>query len=180
MLCSFLLYNAVNQLYVYIHLFPLGPPSHTLRPNSLGHHRTPSWAPCALQQVTTCYLFYTWSCACMLSRWSCVPPFVTLWIVAHQVSLSLGFPRQEYWSGLPCPPPGDLPNSGIELMFLRSPAFAGQFFTTSATWEAWCIYVTPDLPARLVLPFAPCVHMSFFYISLSVPILKTGLSVPFF
>ena len=54
MLCSFLLYNTMNQLYVYVHLFPLGPPSHTLRPNSLGDHRTPSWAPCALQQVTTC------------------------------------------------------------------------------------------------------------------------------
>ena len=38
----------------------------------------------------------------------------TLWTVAHQAPLSLGFSRQEYWSGLPCPPPGDLPSSGIE------------------------------------------------------------------
>ena len=44
---------------------------------------------------------------------------MTPWIIAHQVPLSVGFSRQEYWSGLPCPPPGDLPNPGIKL---RSPA----------------------------------------------------------
>ena len=43
-----------------------------------------------------------------------VPLFATLWAVAHQAPLSTGFPRQEYWSGLPFPPPGDLPNSGIK------------------------------------------------------------------
>ena len=47
-----------------------------------------------------------------------------------------GFPSQEYWSGLPCPPPWDLPNPGIEPVSLMSPALAGGFFTTSATWEA--------------------------------------------
>ena len=46
------------------------------------------------------------------------------------------FSRQEYWGGLPCPPPGDLPDPGIELMSLMSPALAGGFFTTNATWEA--------------------------------------------
>ena len=50
--------------------------------------------------------------------------------------LFVGFSRQEYWSGLPCPPPGDLPNPGIEPMSLRSPVLAGGFFTTSTTWEA--------------------------------------------
>ena len=55
----------------------------------------------------------------MLSR---VPFFVTPWIVAHQASLSLGFPGQEYWSGLLFPPPGDLPDSGIGLVSLVSPA----------------------------------------------------------
>ena len=60
----------------------------------------------------------------------------TLWTVAHQASLSMGFSRQEYWSGLPCPPPGDLPDPGIELAFLMFPALAGRFFTTSTTWEA--------------------------------------------
>ena len=47
-----------------------------------------------------------------------------------------GFSRQEYWSGLPCPAPGGLPNLGIELTSLTSHALAGGFFTTSATWEA--------------------------------------------
>ena len=50
--------------------------------------------------------------------------------------LSMGFSRQEYWSGLPCPPPGDLPDPEIEPVSLMSPALAGGFFTTSATWEA--------------------------------------------
>ena len=53
--------------------------------------------------------------------------FVTPWTVAHQDSLSMGFPRQEYWSGLPFLSPGDLPDLGIEHM---SPALAGGFFTT--------------------------------------------------
>ena len=48
----------------------------------------------------------------------------------------MGFPRQGYWSGLPCPPPGDLPQAGIEPVPLTSPALAGGFFTLSATWEA--------------------------------------------
>ena len=48
----------------------------------------------------------------------------------------MGFYREEYWSGLPCPPPGDLPDPGIKPMSLKSPALAGRFFTISATWEA--------------------------------------------
>ena len=51
-------------------------------------------------------------------------------------SLSMRFSRQEYWSGLPCPPPGDLPDPGIKPTSLKSPALADGFFTTSATWEA--------------------------------------------
>ena len=62
--------------------------------------------------------------------------FVTPWIVAHQTPLSMGFSRQEYWSGLPCPPPEDLPDLGIEPVSLMSLALAGRFFTTSTTWEA--------------------------------------------
>ena len=55
--------------------------------------------------------------------------------VAWQAPLSMGFPRQEYWSGLPFPPTGDLPNPGIEPVSLMSPELAGRFFTTSTTWE---------------------------------------------
>ena len=49
--------------------------------------------------------------------------------------LSMGFSRQEYWSGLPFPAPGDLPDPGTQLFFLMSPKLAGGFFTTRATWE---------------------------------------------
>ena len=72
----------------------------------------------------------------MLSRCSHVWLFVTPWTVAHQAPLSMGFSRQEYWSGLPCPPAGDLPDSGIEPATLKSPTLAGGFFTTSTIWEA--------------------------------------------
>ena len=51
-------------------------------------------------------------------------------------SLSMGFSRQEYWTGLPCPPPGDLPNLGTEPVSLMSPAWGGGFFPTSTTWKA--------------------------------------------
>ena len=77
-------------------------------------------------------LKYIYACLCAWSL-SCVPLFATLWIVAHQASLSVGFSRQEYWkhwSGLPCPTPGDLPDSGIEPKCPVSPALAGTFFTT--------------------------------------------------
>ena len=70
------------------------------------------------------------ACAQLLSH---IRLFVTLWIVVHQAPLSMEFPRQEYWSGLPFTSPGDLPNSGIEPMSLTSPALAGRFFTTSST-----------------------------------------------
>ena len=53
---------------------------------------------------------------------------VTPWIVTHQAPLSMGFPRQEYWSGLPFPSPEDLSDSGIAFASLTSPALAGRFF----------------------------------------------------
>ena len=56
----------------------------------------------------------------------------TLGTIAHQAPLSMAFSRQEYWSGWPCPPPGDLPNPGTEPVYLTSPALAGVFLTTSA------------------------------------------------
>ena len=57
-------------------------------------------------------------------------------LVAPQAPLSMGFPRQEYWSGLPCAPPGDLPNPGIKPTSLMFPELATGFITMSATWEA--------------------------------------------
>ena len=70
--------------------------------------------------------------------------FAALRTVAHQAPLSMGFSRQEYWSGLPCPPPGDLPDPGIEPASLMSPALADGFFTTSAPWEDDPYYIKTD------------------------------------
>ena len=72
----------------------------------------------------------------VLIHFSCLRLFVNPWIVACQAPLSMGFPRQEYWSGLAFPPPGDLPDSGIETVSLLSPSLARGFSTASATWEA--------------------------------------------
>ena len=85
---------------------------------------------------------------CMLSHfsrvWLCDPMDCSL----LQAPLSMGFSRQEYWSGLPCPPPGDHPDSGIEPRSLISPARAGGFFTTSTTRQApWTFWAIPK-PSR--------------------------------
>ena len=71
----------------------------------------------------------------MLSHFSHVRLFETLWTVACQAPLSMGFFRQEHWSEELVPSLGDLPDSEIEPASLASPALAGRFFTTSATWE---------------------------------------------
>ena len=72
----------------------------------------------------------------MLSRTLLVQLLATPWTIAHQAPQSMGFPWQEYWSGLPFPTPGDLPDLGIEPASLMSPALAGRFFTTNTTCEA--------------------------------------------
>ena len=61
--------------------------------------------------------------------------FATPWAVTCQAPLSMGFSRQEYWSGLPFPSPRDLPDPEMEPKSLMSPALAGRFFITSAIWE---------------------------------------------
>ena len=63
------------------------------------------------------------------------PTLCDPWSVAHQAPLSMGFSRQEYWSGLPFPSPGDLPNPGTEPTALASLAMVGRFFTIGATRE---------------------------------------------
>ena len=73
------------------------------------------------------YLIYTFSHVWL---------FETPWTVASQAPLSMGFPRQEYWSMLPFPSPENLLNPRIKLVSLASPTLAGRFFTTRATWEA--------------------------------------------
>ena len=73
---------------------------------------------------------------CVISPFGHVQLFATSYTVAHQAPLSMGFSRQEYWSGLLCPPPGDLPNPRIEPVSLMSPVLTSGFFTTSATRKA--------------------------------------------
>ena len=60
---------------------------------------------------------------------------MALWTVAHPAPMSMGFSRQEHWSVLPCRSQGDLPDPGIKLASLMSPALAGEFFTTGSTWK---------------------------------------------
>ena len=78
--------------------------------------------------------------ACMLSHFSRVQLFATLWTVACQALLSIGLSKQQYWNGLPFPPAGDLTDPGTEPKSLMSPALACRFFITSATWEALCFF----------------------------------------
>ena len=69
----------------------------------------------------------------MQVKWlSRVRLLATPWTAAYQAPPSMGFSREESWSGMPCPPPGDLPNPGIKPVSLVSPALAGRFFTTTA------------------------------------------------
>ena len=107
--------------------------------------------------------------ACVLSRFSGVWLFVTPLAVARQAPLSTGFPRQEYWSGLPYPPPGDLPGPGIEPV---SPVLAGTFFTAEPPGKlGWPVgqnpkcstliqktrssALAPPLPSHWLLPSHP-------------------------
>ena len=77
------------------------------------------------------YELEKWQCKSLSSVQLCATP----WTVALQAPLSMGFSRQEYWSGWPCPPPEDLPDPGMEPVSLMSPSLAERFFTTRAIWE---------------------------------------------
>ena len=74
--------------------------------------------------------------ACLLSHFSQVPFSVTLWTTACQAPLAIGFSRQEYWSGLSCPLPEDLPKTATEIQSFISSALVGGFFTTSIQGNA--------------------------------------------
>ena len=82
--------------------------------------------------IVTCVCVCVCVCARVCTRaLSHVRLFVTLWTIAHQAPLSMGFPRQEYWSRLPFPSPGDLPDPGIKPVSPVSATLAGRFFTTA-------------------------------------------------
>ena len=74
---------------------------------------------------------------------SCVRVFATPWTVAHQVPLSMGFSRQEYWSKFPIPTQRDLPNPGIKPASPASPALAVRFFTTAPLGKPKCDFPDP-------------------------------------
>ena len=96
--------------------------------------------------------------------------FVTLWTTAHQAPLSRGLARQEHWSGLLGPPPGDLPNLWIEPTSLVSPALAGMFFTTRApnNWSFWNVVLEKILESLLdgkeIQPVHPKGNQSWIFI----------------
>ena len=91
---------------------------HTVKDNvTLSYQSTPS---------PECLLRHT--CVCIVQPLSRVQLFATPWTLACQAPLSMGFPKEEYWSGLPLPPPGDPPSPGMEPL---SPALAGRFSTLS-------------------------------------------------
>ena len=94
---------------------------------------------CVCTHIQTYMRVYICMLACMLSRFSCVQFCATLWIVAHQAPLSMGFSRQEYWSGLPCPPPGDLPDPGVKPMSPVSPALQADSLPLSHQGSP-CVY----------------------------------------
>ena len=103
-------------------------------------------SPCSSSSSFLCVSLHLWLCPlplCPVSSSDASLPvslrayalsrvrlFATPWAVALQAPLSVGFSRQEHWSGLPCPPPEDLPNLGTELTCPVAPALAGGCFTT--------------------------------------------------
>ena len=107
--------------------------------------------------------------SCVLIHFSRVRLFATLWTVACQAPLSMGFSTQEYWSGLLFSSPGDLSDSGIKPTPITSPALADGFFSTSTTWEAcvsifwyeWCLIFPYPFPFFQLPSQLQCA--SFFY-----------------
>ena len=98
---------------------------------------------------------------CVLSH---VRLFAIPWTVAHQAPLSIGSPGQEYWSGLPCPPPGSLSDPGTKPSCPMSPALASRFLTTSTTQEAPTILISTNQLINLHL-LSNSINLSIFHFS---------------
>ena len=107
--------------------------------------------------------------ACTLSYFSRARLFVTLWTVALQAPLCKGFCRQEYWSGLPCPPPGALPDPGIKPTSLMSPALA--------TWE---LSLWRTVKLKVELPHDPAIPLLGIYLENMKTLIKKDISIPMF
>ena len=137
---------------------------------SLSYHLPPSFPFFFLEYFTDFFCFFwphheEWGILvpCMHVRvLSCFSPvwlFVTPLTVACEASLSMGFSRQEYWGGLPSPPPGDLPDQGV-----KPKSSAGCFFTHWATWETplWYKYGVPasGSPGKSLISFLSFLHLA--------------------
>ena len=96
----------------------------------------------------------------------------TLWTVAYQVPLSMGFSGQEYWSGLPCSPPMGLPEPGIKSVSLKSHALTSRFFTSSAMWEVHVLHTRHNKFRQKVYYIYAQVYC---LIALCLPVMFTGL-----
>ena len=114
-------------------------------------HQTPGVCVCVIPSVCVTPGEYVGGCACVLChvRLSLAPC-----TVAHEAPLSMGFPRQEYWSELPFPPQGDLPHPGSEPASLGSPALAGRFFTTGSLAKSHLSWVAGEFGCSALWP--PC------------------------
>ena len=149
MLCLFSLDSKVYQLYVYIYPHFFGFVSH------LGHHRAMSRVCSPVDSHCFALCSVSPSCLTLCGTMDCSPPGSSVHLIFQTRILG--------WL-LPFPTPGDLPNPGLEPESLASPAVAGGFFTTNATWEfltsylfytQWCVYVNPSLPVHPFPPWFP-------------------------
>ena len=114
-------------------------------------------------------------CVCTWNHFSCVWLFEALWTVALQAPVFMGFSRQECWSVLPSPPPGDFPSPGVKLVSPAAPALAGEFFTTAplestvpviSSASPWHLTLSDhDLGAclRTSCPFLRILHFYYLY-----------------
>ena len=89
------------------------------------------------------------------------PTLETPWLIAIQALLSMGFPRQEYWNGLPFPSPGNLPDTGIEPV---SPVLAGEFFTTVSLSPVVCVGVCVCTYLLLIIGIVGLILYIYIYI----------------
>ena len=107
--------------------------------------------------IGPCRVPVLYACVCVLRCFSHVHLFVTLWTEACQAPLPMGFSRQEYWSGLSCPPPGDLPNPGIEPECPASPALQAD----SLLLSHWMYFIScVDITHKSLIYPSPDPHLS--------------------
>ena len=117
-LCVFLKRGSFLLKMVQVNLFIKQKLSHRCRKQTYGYQRGKAWG--INGKIGLTYIHYVYA---VLSSFCHVWLFAAPWTVAHQAPLSMGFSRQEYWNGLPCPPPGDLPDPGIKPTSSVSPTF---------------------------------------------------------